>query len=46
MDPGVRDVRDEAILNRLDETASEMAVVALATGANPEQETWHVEVDD
>ena len=44
MDPGVRDVRDEAILGRLDETASEMAVVALATGANPAQETWQVEV--
>ena len=44
MDPGVRDVRDEAILGRLDETASDMAVKALATGANPVEETWHVEV--
>ena len=44
MDAGVRDVRDDAILGRLDETASDMAVAALTTGANPAQETWHVEV--
>jgi hypothetical protein len=44
LDPGVRDVRDEAILGRLEATASEMAVAALATGANPARETWHVEV--
>jgi hypothetical protein len=44
MDPGVRAARDEAILGRLDDTASDMAVAALGTGADPAEETWHVEV--